>query len=175
MTPSCAFCGCTDGAHDIAYPHPRGSQQAQGEQSDYDAAMDRIGDCVQGLAHALGMQDVDGDDPTETIICRWLEHLTEIIKETGLKFDGDHIIPADQSGSAASSVQDEGMPPLLPELLQAFYRAYECFDDGQDYDVPQIQMQALAEYGVVRRVRGDVYETTSLGNWLYSRKPRIAS
>jgi hypothetical protein len=62
----------------------------------------------------------------------------------------------------------EGMPSLDPDLLRSFNRFCEtCEDFGADgYDVKPEKMVALAEFGVVRKVRGSVYETTAIGNWL---------
>jgi hypothetical protein len=62
----------------------------------------------------------------------------------------------------------EGMPRLDPDLLRAFNRFCDTTEDfGADgYDVKPEKMVALAEFGVVRKVRGSVYETTAIGNWL---------
>jgi hypothetical protein len=45
----------------------------------------------------------------------------------------------------------------------AFGRFYSCLEDGEGYDVPASAMERLAQLGLVRKVRGTVYEFTALG------------
>lgn len=45
----------------------------------------------------------------------------------------------------------------------AFQRFYECLSDGEGYDVPAERMERLADLGLLRKVRGTVYEFTQLG------------
>jgi hypothetical protein len=50
-----------------------------------------------------------------------------------------------------------------PQDWAAFNRFYACLEDGEGYDVPAAKMDRLAELGLVRKVRGTVFEFTQLG------------
>ena len=53
----------------------------------------------------------------------------------------------------------------------AFRRFYDCVEDGEGYDVPDTAMARLADLGLVRKVRGTVYEFTQLGLAMQSYDP----
>lgn len=84
-----------------------------------------------------------------------------------------------QAGRAQSgAVAGAGMVAVSvdPSLLAPFARFCEiCNDsDADGYDVPAEKMELLASAGLVRKVRGSVYETTSIGDQVYASLPSPA-
>lgn len=57
----------------------------------------------------------------------------------------------------------EWLAQVSKEDWAAFRRFYECLSDGEGYDVPADRMERLADHGLLRKVRGSVYEFTQLG------------
>ncbi|ABO59827.1 hypothetical protein LA345_40175 (plasmid) [Burkholderia vietnamiensis] len=54
-------------------------------------------------------------------------------------------------------------PFLSRKEVIAFNRFCDCAEDGEGYDVPVTVMQRLSEVGLVKKVRGSVYEATGFG------------
>jgi hypothetical protein len=63
---------------------------------------------------------------------------------------------------------------VTAEDWAALRRFYECVEDGEGYDVPLPRMARLADIGLVRKVRGTVYEFTQLGLALQNYDPAEA-
>ena len=53
---------------------------------------------------------------------------------------------------------------ILEEEINALIRFSETCEDGEGYDVPKGMMKSLAVIGLIRRVSGNIYETTLIGD-----------
>lgn len=124
------------------------SQQAQDEQwlAGFDAAMERV-------------EQYDRNRPMNApgkLIATEIRIVLQEARAEAAKRAGSKVI---------------SLPIVLPEWWDALKRFSETTEDDESYDVPLPMMDRLAGWGVVRKRRGSVYETTLLGDWLLQKGP----
>ena len=100
------------------YTHP--APNAAADDPLYRDAVDKIGNAAQGLAFALGMQEIDGDEDEVFLICRFLKSLTEDVKRAGVKWeieDGSITGAATAAQHQSWIATAEQLPPDSIEVL----------------------------------------------------------
>jgi hypothetical protein len=85
-----------------------------------------------------------------------------------------HVEGCQSGNSAPDAPFADWLSRTTPADWTAFGRFRTCLEDGEGYDVAASAMERLAELGLVRKVRGTVYEFTTLGLSMQSYLPASA-
>lgn len=91
--------------------------------------------------------------------------------------DADEVRPPNNDVGLCEGKKESGakfgewFSMTTPEDWSAFRRFHDCLEDGEGYDLPPARMERLAELGLLRKVRGTVYEFTQLGLAMQDYEP----
>ncbi|CAN7607532.1 hypothetical protein LJR034_004639 [Caballeronia sp. LjRoot34] len=110
-----------------------------------------------------------GSAPVAIIPPEWLALMEECATFHGKMVKGNWLSSEAKRLLATRDAAPSGAPITHHEFgitstdCAAFARLYSTMEDGEGYDVPKEKMERLADIGLIRKVRGSVYEFTKFG------------
>jgi len=78
-------------------------------------------------------------------------------------------------GPVGTTDLEQWLNTITPADWTALHRFRECLEDAEGYDVPVAQIEHLAELGLLKKVRGSVYEFTQIGLAVQDRAAHVTS